>query len=67
MLKNVPVQFEGYKVRALEAPTVKMFQNDAGKMETQTDRDGAPLYELSVFLRQHAVEGQRTRRASRSR
>ena len=43
MLKNVPVQLEGYKVRALEAPQFKTFQNDAGKIEQQTTPDGAPM------------------------
>lgn len=60
MLKNVPVQLEGYKVRALEAPQFKTFQNDAGKIEQQTTPDGAPLYELSVFMRQRPQDGQRT-------
>lgn len=60
MFKNLPVQLEAYKVRALEAPQLKTFQNDQGKIEQQTNQDGTPLYELSVFIRQRPQEGQRT-------
>ncbi|PKW13138.1 hypothetical protein [Saccharopolyspora spinosa] len=52
MLKNVPVVLEGYKVRVVEEPVVKMYKNrDTGKQEIATNQDGAPLYEMSIFMK----------------
>ncbi|MBB5153184.1 hypothetical protein [Saccharopolyspora phatthalungensis] len=52
MLKNVPVVLEGYKARVVEEPVMKSYKNrDTGKAEIATGQDGAPLYEMSVFMK----------------
>lgn len=52
MLKNVPVVLEGYKVRVVEEPVMKTYKNrDTGKQEIATNKDGAPLYEMSIFMK----------------
>ncbi|MGW1681658.1 hypothetical protein [Saccharopolyspora sp. NPDC002376] len=57
MLKNVPVVLEGYKVRVVEEPVVKMYKNrDTGKQEIATSQDGAPLYEMSIFMKSIPTE-----------
>ncbi len=60
MLKNVPVVLEGYKLRVAEDPDVKKYTNETGKEEIQTDNNGAPMYEMPLYMRARPVEGQRT-------
>ncbi|QUG99804.1 hypothetical protein HUO13_02410 [Saccharopolyspora erythraea] len=57
MLKNVPVQLEGYKLRVSEAPTVKMYTNDKGQEEIQTDFHGATLHVVSLFVKARPQDG----------
>ncbi|GAA3044453.1 YdcP family protein [Actinokineospora globicatena] len=52
MLKNIPVELSGHRVRVEEAPTMKMYEDEDTKVQTVAkDFHGAPLYVVSVFLK----------------
>lgn len=50
MLRNIPVVLERYKIQVTESPTVKM-REENGKETAVTDRDGATMYVVSLFVK----------------
>lgn len=57
MLKNIPVQLSGYKLRATEEAAVKTYTNDQGMQEVAIDQQsGATMYVLSVLMKQLPTE-----------
>lgn len=52
MLRNIPVQLEGYRLMVLEEPELKMRKNDkTGEFETVTDFEGVEQYVVSVHAK----------------
>ncbi|GGJ01585.1 hypothetical protein GCM10011581_43480 [Saccharopolyspora subtropica] len=57
MLKNIPVNMQGYKLMITEAPTLKMRENDNGEMVPVTDRQGAQQFVVSLFAKRKPQPG----------
>jgi hypothetical protein len=55
MLRNLPVLLEGYRLMVAEEPMIKT-REENGRDVPVTDRDGATLFTVSVFVKPPADE-----------
>jgi hypothetical protein len=59
MLRNIPVNMQGYKLLVTEAPQLKLRENDSGVQEPVTDRrTGAQKFTVSLFAKRTAQPGE---------
>ncbi|MEB3370214.1 hypothetical protein [Saccharopolyspora mangrovi] len=58
MLRNIPVNMQGYKLMITEAPQEKTRENENGQTEYVTDREGIQQFVVSLFAKRKVQPGE---------
>jgi hypothetical protein len=57
-MRDIPVALNGFRLTVVEAPEIKQKRDGSGPVVDRVS--GAPLYVVSLFVKQRPVPGQRT-------